>query len=71
MKKLGVISRIEEPSNWSAGIVVVPKENDRIRTCVDLTHLNRAVKRDRHVLPSVGHIIAQLGDAKIFFQVRC
>ena len=43
MEKLGLISRIEEPTDWCAGIVVVPKENDRIRICVDLTHLNKAV----------------------------
>ena len=66
MEKLGVISRIVEPTDWCAGIVVVPKENDRIRICVDLTRLNRAVKPERHVLPSVDHVIAQLGDAKIF-----
>ena len=34
--------------------------------CVDLTKLNRFVKRERHLLPSVDHVLAQVGDAKVF-----
>ena len=66
MEKLGVISRIEKSTDWCVGIIVVPKENNRIRICVDLIPLNRAVKQERYVLPLVDHVIAQLGDAKIF-----
>ena len=40
MERLGVISRVEEPSEWCAGMVVVPKANGRVRICVDLTKLN-------------------------------
>jgi predicted aspartyl protease len=65
----GVISKIEEPTEWCAGIVVVPKRsmeecgpgqipiNDKkqanLRICVDLTQLNKCVKRNRHILPDV------------------
>ena len=34
--------------------------------CVDLTRLNRYVKRERHILPSVDQVLAQVGDAKVF-----
>ena len=66
MEKLGVISKIDEPTDWCSGMVVVPKPNDGVRICVDLTRLNRHVKRERHILPSVDHVMAQIGDAKIF-----
>lgn len=36
MERLGVISRIQEPTTWCAGIVVVPKGDGRVRICLDL-----------------------------------
>ena len=66
MEKLGVISKIDEPTDWCSGMVVVPKPNEGVRICVDLTRMNRHVKRERHILPSVDHVMAQIGDAKIF-----
>ena len=47
-------------------MVVVPKQNEKVRICVDLTRLNQYIKRERHILPSVGHVMGQVGDAKIF-----
>ena len=66
MEKLGVISRISEPTDWCAGMVVVPKANGKVRICVDLTHLNDSVCRERHPLPAVDQTLAQLAGAKIF-----
>ena len=42
------------------------KTRCRIRICVDLTKLNESVLRERHPIPSVEHILAQLGEAKVF-----
>ena len=47
-------------------MVLVPKGNGRDRICADLTKLNQNVCRERHILPSVKQILAQLGGAKIF-----
>ena len=66
MEKMGVISRISEPTDWCAGIVVVPKANGKVRICVDLTHLNNSICRERHPLPAVEQTMAQLAGAKIF-----
>ena len=41
MKKMGVITAIEEPTKWCAGMVVAPKPQGGIHICVDLTHLNK------------------------------
>jgi len=60
MEKADIISRVEGPTDWCAGIVVVPKPNNQVRICVDLTQLNKSVKRERHILPSVDHTLAQL-----------
>ena len=66
MEDLGVISRMDEPTEWCAGLVVVPKPNGKVRICVDLTHLNQSVCREHHILPSVEQTLAQIGGAKLF-----
>ena len=66
MEKLRVISKIDETTDWCSGMVVVPKQNGNVRICVDLTRLNQYIKRERHILPSVDHVMGQVGDAKIF-----
>ena len=67
MESLGVISRIDEPTEWCAGMVVVPKKNGSIRICVDLKPLNENVLRGEvHPLPRVDDILAQMTGAKVF-----
>ena len=66
MERLGVIARVSQPTDWCAGMVVVPKPNHKVRICVDLTHLNQSVCRERHPLPAVEQTLAQLADARIF-----
>ena len=66
MELLNVISKVEEPSPWCAGMVVVPKKTGAIRICVDLKPLNENVQRKVHPLPFVDDTLAQLAGAKIF-----
>ena len=66
MVDLGVIEKIDSPTEWCAGLVVVPKSDGRVRMCVDLTKLNANVCRERLMLPTVEYILAQIGDAKYF-----
>ena len=35
MENLGIISRVEKPTSWCAGMVVVPKKSGDVRICVD------------------------------------
>ena len=66
MEALGVISKIEEPTEWCSPMVVVPKQNGTVRICVDLTKLNESVQRERLLLPSVEQTLAQISGAKYF-----
>ena len=63
---MGVISPIQEPTDWCAGKVPVRKKNGLVRICVDLTQLNESIKRELHPLPVVEHVFAQLAEAKVF-----
>ena len=62
MKKLGVISKVDKPTCWCAGMVVVPKKSGSF--CVDLKPLNESVLRETHPLPG-DETLAQLTGATV------
>ena len=66
MQSIGVISPVDEPTEWCAGMVVVPKSISKVRICVDLGKLNECVKRERLMLPAVDHTLGQLRGAVVF-----
>ena len=66
LEEQGVISRVEEPTDWCAPVVVLPQSNGRVRICVDLTKLNDSVRREKHILLSVKQILVPLSGAKYF-----
>ena len=53
MEELGVFAKVNEPTAWYAGMVVVLKANGKVRICVDLTQLNQSVHREKHPLPNL------------------
>jgi hypothetical protein len=66
MEAIGVISKVDIPTPWCAGMVVVPKKEGAIRICVDLKPLNENVLREVHPLPKVDETLAQLAGAAVF-----
>ncbi|KAJ8375234.1 hypothetical protein SKAU_G00058140 [Synaphobranchus kaupii] len=71
MERIGVISRVEEPTDWCSGMVVVPKKTGDPRICVDLTRLNVSVRREKYILPSVEQTLGSLAGARIFSKLDC
>ena len=66
MESLGIISKVDTPTPWCAGMVLVPKPNGTIRICVDLKPLNECVLREIYPLPNMDDILAQLTGAAVF-----
>lgn len=66
LEQFGVIRKVEDPTDWCAGMVIVPKANGSIRICCDFTRLNESVRRERHILPSVDHLLGSIQCAKVF-----
>ena len=66
MEALGVIEKVEQPTEWCAGLVAVPKVNGRVHICIDLSRLNESVCQGRHPLPAVEQTLAQLACATVF-----
>ena len=66
MEEAGVIMKVTEPTDWCSPIVVVPKDNGDVRICVDLRRLNREVRRERYVLPTLEDMVTKLSGATVF-----
>ena len=66
MEKLGVIEKIERPTEWCAPCIAVPKKNGKLRVCIDFTNLNKSVKREYHPLPTSEEALAELGQSRVF-----
>lgn len=65
MVSLGVISAVDEPTEWVNSIVLVKKRNGSLRICLDPRNLNKAIKRS-YQFPTIHNIKAKLAGAKIF-----
>ena len=64
-----IIAPVTEATEWCAPIVVAPKkDSEKIRMCVDLSHLNHFVIREKHQSLTPAQAIADIAasDAKYF-----
>ena len=60
-----IIAPVTEPTEWCAPIVVTPKKNsDRICMCVDLSKLNKFVRRERYPSTTPAGAVADIAQAK-------
>ena len=66
MEEAGIIEKVTEPTDWCSPIVVVPKASGDIRICVDLRRLNREVRRERYVLPTLEDMVTKLNGPTVF-----
>ncbi|XP_062512805.1 uncharacterized protein K02A2.6-like [Corticium candelabrum] len=69
MEKIGVISQVEDPTEWCAGMVVVRKKTGDVRICVDMKPLNENVLREIYPIPKVDDTLAQLAGATTFSKI--
>ena len=57
-----IIEKVEgQPTPWISPIAAIPKKNpNKIRVCVDMREPNKAIIRERHLLPTVEELIHDL-----------
>ena len=55
MEETGIIEQIQEPTDWCAGIVIVPKKDGGVRICTDYKKLSTAIKRERYTVEDILH----------------
>jgi hypothetical protein len=68
LEKSDIIERVPEnqPTPWVSPIVAVPKKDGDVRICVDMRQANDAIKRVRHLIPTVEDISLELNGAQWF-----
>lgn len=68
LEQLDIIEPATGATPWVSPIVPVPKPHDPsvIRLCVDMRQANVAIKRERHITPTIDDIIATLNGATVF-----
>ena len=57
MEQLGVITKVKTPTDWCAGMMVIPKKSGDVRICVDFRLLNESIERNTHPLPTVAETL--------------
>ena len=70
--KNDIIEPVENkcPTDWISPVIIVPKHNSSdIRICIDMRSANEAIKRTRHVTPTVDEIIASVNNCKVFSKI--
>ncbi|KAI2646810.1 Transposon Tf2-9 polyprotein [Labeo rohita] len=66
MTTLGVIKRIQEPTDWVNSMVCVKKKNGDLRVCMDPKDLNDKIKREHYQIPKSEEIVNEMAGAKYF-----
>ena len=66
LEALGIIERVEGPTTWVNQMVVTERSNGRVRICLDMRDANKAIIRERHIIPKVDECLAELHGAKFF-----
>ena len=65
-----IIAPVTEPSPWVSALLVVAKQDGRIRLCIDPKPLNKALKRAQYYMPTIDDVLPMLAGAKVFSTVN-
>ena len=66
MESKGIIRKVDEPTDWVSSVCFVTKKDGSLRVCLDPKHLNDALKRTPHKIPTVEELNPQFSGAKYF-----
>lgn len=61
-----IIEPVDGYSDWMSPVVVVHKDQNEVRICVDMRRANQAIKRENHPLPVMDDFLPHINGAKYF-----
>ncbi len=61
-----MIEKVEGPTGWVNPLVIVEKPNGDVRICLDMRRANKAIKREKHPVPTAEEILQEISEAKVF-----
>ncbi|GFO01889.1 transposon ty3-g Gag-Pol polyprotein, partial [Plakobranchus ocellatus] len=69
LEEQDIIEEVEGPTPWMSPIVIVPKKSGGVRLCVDMREANKAIKRERHPMPTIEDMINDLNCSTVFSRI--
>jgi hypothetical protein len=73
LQKLVVEDMIEkvcdQPNPWISPTVCTPKKDGGTRICVDMRAAKQAIKRERHIMPTLSDLRAEMNGSKYFSKI--
>ena len=66
LEELDIIEKVDGSTPWISPIVVVPKKSGEVRICIYMREANEAVKREKHLMPTIDDLVAYLNGATVF-----
>ena len=65
LERHGIIARVTDLTDWVSSMVRVRKKNGRVRICIDLTDLNKAILREQFSMSNIEDIATRLHGCKV------
>ena len=62
----GLIEQFSKPAPWITSMLAVPNNNGKMRICLDLKNLNKAIMRENYPIPTIEDIETRLYGGKVF-----
>ena len=70
MEALGVITCIDQPTDWVSSITYVQKVNSELCLCLDPCDLNRPICHDHHKMPTVEEVAHEFANSCYFTKLN-
>ena len=64
-----IIEPVPGPTTWLNPIVAVSKSNNKMLLCLDMRKANKAIQRERHIIPTLDDILPELHEATVFSKI--
>ncbi len=68
MVKLDLIEKIDVSQRMS-NVMLIRKKEKKLRMCIDLTNVNKAIIPDTYPLPTQDELMSQLTGATVFSKI--
>ena len=66
LERQGILRQVTIPTPWISSLVVIKKNSEKIRLCLDPKYLNEEFVRENYPLPTIEGIATTLHKAKVF-----
>ena len=66
MQRLDILELVSKPNEWVNPSVIVENLKRKLRICLDLKHLNLAIRRHHYKLPIAEELFPKMDNAKFF-----